>query len=131
MLCSEGFPDTATSTLRVLFPAQRLLYIFSGCPENAEGRCSIQLSYGTKISTKNTPCFQSAAKVNVFSNPVNSSDGHFGFRLRSKKDQACAGETQAQIESDFRLQEKLASERDMITASTLSFTAQKSTASIN
>jgi hypothetical protein len=48
-----------------------------------------------------------------------------------KKDQACAGETQAQIESDFRLQEKLASEREMITASTLSFTAQKSKASIN
>jgi hypothetical protein len=94
-------------------------------------QAGIQLSYGTKISIKNTPCFQSAAKVNVFSNPVNSSDGHFGFRLRCKKDQACAGETQTQIESDFRLQEKLASEREMITASTLSFTMQKSNASIN
>gem|GEM_PF-3498073 len=45
----------------------------------ANRQAGIQLSYGTNISTQNTPCFQSAAKVNVFSNPVNSSDGHFGF----------------------------------------------------
>jgi len=55
----------------------------------------------------------------------------FWFLAVPKKDQACAGETQARIESDFRLQEKLASEREMITASTLSFTMQKSNPRIN
>ncbi len=39
-----GFPDTAASTRRVLFPAARLLLL--------KGRCSIQLSYGTIFPKK-------------------------------------------------------------------------------